>query len=119
MIVHDSSMNAPIQLAGAASLEQRQSIQTLLLDRLRTNLSELDRALGRQRTCTRLQLEGGWYVVLRVPVTDRMKILPLRSCASCLYWCIRGILMISPMMDIDLLAGLLDLGISARESRLY
>ncbi len=64
------SMNAPIQLAAPVLLEQRQSIQTLLLDRLRTNLSELDRALGRQRTCTRLQLEGGWYVVLRVPVTQ-------------------------------------------------
>ena len=64
------SMNAPIQLAAPVLLEQRQSIQTLLLDRVRANLSELDRALGRQKTCIRLQVEGGWYVVLRVPVTQ-------------------------------------------------
>jgi len=64
------SMNAPIQLAAPALLEQRNSIQPLLLDRVRTNLSELDRSLARQKTCSRLQVEGGWYAVLRVPVTQ-------------------------------------------------
>jgi aspartate/methionine/tyrosine aminotransferase len=64
------SMNAPIQLAAPVLLEQRQSIQSLLLDRVRTNLSELDGALSKQKICQRLDVEGGWYVVLRVPVTQ-------------------------------------------------
>jgi alanine-synthesizing transaminase len=51
-------------------LEQRRSIQPLLLDRVRANLGELDRGLAKQKTCGRLQLEGGWYAVLRVPVTQ-------------------------------------------------
>jgi len=64
------SMNAPIQLAAPVLLEQRHSIQPLLLDRVRANLSELDRGLAKQKTCGRLDLEGGWYAVLRVPVTQ-------------------------------------------------
>jgi aspartate/methionine/tyrosine aminotransferase len=63
-------MNAPIQLAAPVLLEQRRSIQPLLLDRVRANLSELDRGLARQKTCRLLDLEGGWYAVLRVPVTQ-------------------------------------------------
>lgn len=64
------SMNAPIQWAAPALLEQRKSIQPLLLDRLRTNLEELDRELARQKACTRLDAEGGWCAVLRVPATQ-------------------------------------------------
>jgi alanine-synthesizing transaminase len=64
------SMNAPVQLAAPALLEQRRSIQPLLLDRVRANLNELDRALAKQKTCRRLEVEGGWYAVLRVPVTQ-------------------------------------------------
>jgi alanine-synthesizing transaminase len=64
------SMSAPIQLAAPVLLEQRHSIQPWLLDRLRANLSELDRALAKQKTCRRLDVEGGWYAVLRVPVTQ-------------------------------------------------
>ncbi len=62
------SMNAPIQLAAAVLLEQRKSVQPLLIDRLRSNLEELDRQLAKQKTCTRLDVQGGWYAVLRVPV---------------------------------------------------
>jgi alanine-synthesizing transaminase len=64
------SMNAPIQLAAPVLLGQRHAIQPLLLDRVRANLSELDRALAKQKTCRRLDVEGGWYAVLRVPVTQ-------------------------------------------------
>ena len=64
------SMNAPIQLAAPVLLEQRRTIQPLLLDRVRANLSELDRGLTRQKSCDRLDVEGGWYAVLRVPVTQ-------------------------------------------------
>jgi len=64
------SMNAPIQLAAPALLEQRHSIQALLLDRVRANLSELDRGLAKQKTCSRLEVDGGWYAIVRVPVTQ-------------------------------------------------
>jgi alanine-synthesizing transaminase len=63
------SMNAPIQWAAPALLEQRESIQRQLLDRVGSNLAELDRQLAAQKTCQRLNVEGGWYAVLRVPVT--------------------------------------------------
>jgi len=62
------SMNAPIQLAAPPLLDQRKNIQPLLLDRVRANLEDLDRALGKQKTCERLAVEGGWYAILRVPV---------------------------------------------------
>ena len=64
------SMNAPIQLAAPVLLDQRKNIQPLLLDRLRSNLEELDLKLSRQKTCQRLLVEGGWYTALRVPVTQ-------------------------------------------------
>jgi aspartate/methionine/tyrosine aminotransferase len=64
------SMNTPVQLAAPALLEQRKKIQPVLLDRLRENLQELDRALFRQKSCQKLEVEGGWYAILRVPVTQ-------------------------------------------------
>jgi len=64
------SMNAPIQWATPALLEQRHSIQRQLLDRVRTNLAELDRQLASQEMCQRLRVEGGWNAVLRVPATQ-------------------------------------------------
>jgi len=64
------SMNAPIQWATPVLLEQRKSIQRQLLDRVLKNLAELDRQLAMQKTCQRLSVEGGWYAVLRVPVTQ-------------------------------------------------
>jgi len=63
------SMNAPIQWATPVLLEQRKSIQPQLLRRVLTNLSELDRQLAEQDSCQRLTVEGGWYGVVRVPVT--------------------------------------------------
>jgi alanine-synthesizing transaminase len=64
------SMNAPIQWASPALLDQRKTIQPQLLDRVRGNLAELDRELPAQKSCQRLNVEGGWYAVLRVPVTQ-------------------------------------------------
>jgi aspartate/methionine/tyrosine aminotransferase len=49
-------------------LDQRKQIQPILLDRLRENLAELDRQLVGCPSCAKLQVEGGWYAVLRVPV---------------------------------------------------
>ncbi len=63
------SMNAPVQWAIPAMLEQRHDVQKQLLGRARNNLVELDRLLATQSACQRLVVEGGWYAVLRVPVT--------------------------------------------------
>jgi alanine-synthesizing transaminase len=63
------SMNAPMQWATPALLAQRKNIQPQLLERVRTNLTELDRQLAGQQACQRLSVDGGWYAVLRVPVT--------------------------------------------------
>jgi aspartate/methionine/tyrosine aminotransferase len=63
------SMNAPVQHAIPALLEQRQRFQTQLLARVRKNLEELDRQLATQKSCARLAVEAGWYAVLRVPAT--------------------------------------------------
>ena len=64
------SVSTPLQLATPALLEQRKQIQPLILDRTRENLMELDERLSRQKACSRLEVEGGWYSVLRVPVTQ-------------------------------------------------
>jgi alanine-synthesizing transaminase len=63
------SMNAAIQLAAAKFLAQRHSVRRQLMSRVAANLAELDRQLAAQATCSRLQVDGGWYVVLRVPAT--------------------------------------------------
>ncbi len=63
------SMNAPVQLAAPALFAQRHDFQRQLMARIHANLAELDRQLARQSACQRLLLEGGWYAVLRVPVT--------------------------------------------------
>jgi len=63
------SMNAPIQWAVPALLEQRKDIQRQLMERVTKNLAELDRQLAQQKSCERLTVDGGWYAVLRVPVT--------------------------------------------------
>jgi len=72
------SMNAPVQLAAPVLLDQRKQIQPILLDRLRANLAELDRQLAGRPSCTRLQVEGGWYVVLRVPAIESDEDLAIR-----------------------------------------
>lgn len=63
------SMNAPVQLAVPTMLAERHSIQAQLMQRIRKNLRELDDQLASQKLCQRLEVEGGWYVVLRVPAT--------------------------------------------------
>jgi aspartate/methionine/tyrosine aminotransferase len=61
------SMNAPIQWALPAFLEQRHEFQKQVLARVRENLAELDRQLAAQKSCGRLEVEGGWNGVIRVP----------------------------------------------------
>lgn len=63
------SMNAPIQAAAPTLLAQRHAFHKQLMTRVGTNLAELDRQLAEQQSCARLEIEGGWYAVLRVPAT--------------------------------------------------
>jgi alanine-synthesizing transaminase len=63
------SMNAPVQRALPAFLGQRSAFQEQLIARVRRNVAELDRQLAAQKVSSRLDLEGGWYAVLRVPST--------------------------------------------------
>jgi len=63
------SVSAPVQWAASTFVEQRKSIQAQLVARIHKNLVGLDHRLAAQRLCSRLQVEGGWYAVLRVPVT--------------------------------------------------
>jgi alanine-synthesizing transaminase len=72
------SLNAPVQLAAPVLLDQRKEVQRVLLDRLRANLAELDRQLAGYPSCTRLLVEGGWYVVLRVPAIESDEDLAIR-----------------------------------------
>jgi aspartate/methionine/tyrosine aminotransferase len=61
------SMNAPVQCALPAWLEGRAAIQRQIRDRVAANLAELDRRLARLSQVNRLEVEGGWYAVLRIP----------------------------------------------------
>jgi alanine-synthesizing transaminase len=72
------SMNAPVQLAADVLLDQRKLIQPILLERLRANLAELDQQLLNHPSCARLQVEGGWYAVLRVPAVESDEDLAVR-----------------------------------------
>jgi aspartate/methionine/tyrosine aminotransferase len=77
------SVSTPVQWAAPVLLEQRTAIQPQLLDRARTNLTELDRQLMHQKGCSRLAVEGGWYAVLRVPAIrsdEDLAISVLREC---------------------------------------
>ncbi|MBV8477609.1 MAG: pyridoxal phosphate-dependent aminotransferase, partial [Acidobacteria bacterium] len=77
------SPSAPVQLAASMFLEQRKNIQPVLLNRMRVNLDELDRQLIAHPACRRLDVEGGWYAVLRVPRTqsdEELAIQILRGC---------------------------------------
>lgn len=71
-VIADSylSVGAPVQWAAASLLVQRRDIQQQLLQRISANLLELDRQLDSRRACTRLTAEGGWYAIVRVPVTQ-------------------------------------------------
>jgi alanine-synthesizing transaminase len=63
------SMNTPMQLALHVLLEQRYSFRKQWLERTQNNLAQLDELLSPQKLCARLKIEGGWYAVLKVPLT--------------------------------------------------
>ena len=61
------SLGAPTQLALPDWLETRRGFREQALERMRSNLAELDRQLVRQHAASRLVVEGGWCAILRVP----------------------------------------------------
>jgi alanine-synthesizing transaminase len=67
------SMSAPVQHAIPAWLGQRALIQNQIQKRVEENLKILDAILLRQTLVTRLEVEAGWYAVLRVPGVERQE----------------------------------------------
>ena len=63
------SVSAPVALATPAWLALRGATQAQILERVRTNLRQLDSMLASGLPLSRLKVEGGWYVILRVPST--------------------------------------------------
>ena len=64
------SVSAPIQVAAPTLLDLRRTAQPILLDRIHRNLAEVDVQLLQNKSCCRLEVEGGWYIVVRIPVTQ-------------------------------------------------
>jgi aspartate/methionine/tyrosine aminotransferase len=63
------SPGTPVQLALPRLLAMRHGLQSQLKRRIDVNLSALDEAMGKTKVLTRLDYGGGWYAILRVPVT--------------------------------------------------
>jgi len=61
------SVSTPIAAALPELLETRRAVQPQISTRLKENLTELDRQLNSSARLTRLEVEGGWYAVLRLP----------------------------------------------------
>jgi len=64
------SLSTPLQNALPALLAERQKMQSQLSGRIEANLAALDASLTRQKLVSRLEMEGGWYAVLRIPATQ-------------------------------------------------
>jgi len=63
------SPSTPVQLALPKFLSLRHALQAQLQQRISANLSVLDNMLRESKSLARLDREGGWYAILRVPVT--------------------------------------------------
>jgi len=63
------SLSTPLQLALPPLLAQRRAMQGQIRRRLAVNRRELAKQLARHPACRVLECEGGWYALLRVPVT--------------------------------------------------
>lgn len=64
------SLSAPLQYGLPALLAQRARMRPQLLRRVETNLQRLDELLAGQKVVSRLEIEGGWYAVLRIPAVQ-------------------------------------------------
>ena len=72
------SMNAPIQCALPSWLNAAGAMQAQIRSRTQANLRALDEVLARHPSVTRLDVEAGWYAVLRVPALGRDEDLAVR-----------------------------------------
>ncbi|MGA9630636.1 MAG: pyridoxal phosphate-dependent aminotransferase [Candidatus Acidiferrales bacterium] len=72
------SLNAPLQRALPALLAQRDAMRRQIKARVETNLAELDARLALQKSVSRMEVEGGWYAVLRVPAVQSDEELAIR-----------------------------------------
>jgi len=72
------SLSTPLQCALPALLAQRKTMQKQILARVEANLAELDEQLALQKVAGRLEVEGGWYAVLRVPAVQPDEELAIR-----------------------------------------
>ena len=63
------SPNAPVQHAVGHWMALAAPMQAQILERVRANLRSLDGVLAKQALCSRLPVQAGWCVVLRVPAT--------------------------------------------------
>jgi aspartate/methionine/tyrosine aminotransferase len=61
------SMNAPVQLALPQWLASRNTIQSQIRARTQANLALLDETLEPGSAISRLEVEAGWYAILRIP----------------------------------------------------
>ncbi len=60
------SMNAPVQWALPTWLAGRKRIQDQIRSRVNGNLAALDAQLASLKSVRRLEVEGGWYAILRI-----------------------------------------------------
>jgi len=78
------SPSTPVQLALPKFLPLRHALQVQLQERISANLSVLDAMLRDSKSVARLDREGGWYAILRVPVTatdDDLTVALLERCS--------------------------------------
>jgi alanine-synthesizing transaminase len=72
------SLSTPLQAALPELLNLRGGIQKQISARIDANLRALDNAFAGQKLASRLEVEGGWYVVLRVPAVQSDEALAIR-----------------------------------------
>ena len=63
------SPSTPVQLALPTFLALRSGLQAQLQQRITANLAVLDETMRESKLLERLDREGGWYAILRVPAT--------------------------------------------------
>jgi hypothetical protein len=61
------SLSAALALALPGLLETRRTLQPQIMERVRSNLALLDARLATGLPVSRLEVEGGWYAILRLP----------------------------------------------------
>ncbi|HYB62679.1 MAG TPA: pyridoxal phosphate-dependent aminotransferase [Methylomirabilota bacterium] len=77
------SPSTPVQLAAGIFLALRGGMQSQIQERVAANLAFLDGKLREFPGVTRLQREGGWYAVLRVPVSGSDEALAVELMERC------------------------------------